>query len=55
MITEQGRTEFQRHTEALAGLRPVPDDIAQAHDLVDLLLLDIRKNGSQGYQIAVDI
>jgi hypothetical protein len=41
--------------DALAGIRPVADDVAQTIDGIDLLPFDILEHGLERLEVAVDI
>jgi hypothetical protein len=41
--------------EALGGVRAVADHVAQAVDLLDAPLLDVRQDGAEGFNIRMDI
>ena len=51
------RQTSQRHhqVDALARIGPVADDVAQAIDLGDALLPDIRQHGLERFEVAVDV
>jgi hypothetical protein len=39
----------------LARIRPVADDVAEAGDRIDLLLVDVGKDRLEGLEVAVDV
>ena len=55
VIAQQADVAAHHQIDALARIRAVADDVAQAIHLGDALLLDIRQNRLEGFEVAVDI
>src|SRR5262249_13384033 len=55
VIAEDRLIEAQHAIDALAGIRPVADDIAQAIDAVDALAGDVGQDGFERLEITVNI
>ena len=56
VVAEQDELAVHDQVDALARVRAVADDVAQAVDLLDRLLrLDVVQDGLEGFQVAVDV
>jgi hypothetical protein len=56
VVAEDHDLAFLPHElDALAGIRPVADDVAQTIDGIDLLPFDILEHGLERLEVAVDI
>ena len=55
MIAQEHHLALHDQIDALAGIRAVADNIAQAINLADLVVVDIGQDGLECFQIAVDI
>ena len=56
MVSHDGEDRFFHYqVQAFAGVGAVPDDIAEAHNFINILRCDISENGLERLQIAVDI
>jgi len=55
VVAQQAHLAFHRKIDALAGVGPVSDHIAQAVHLLDALLANIVQHGCESFQVAVDI
>jgi hypothetical protein len=56
MVADQADlTRLGREGDALVGLRPVADEVAQAPGLVGSGRLDVGQDGLESGQIAVDV
>ena len=55
VVAEKVEIEVSTLLEALARLRPVPDDIAEAVDRIDPLLLDVLERRLKRDEIGVDV
>src|SRR5690606_33281469 len=56
VVAEEGDLAVGHHrVEAFARPRAVADDVAEAKNLIDPLLLDMRENGLERFEVAVDV
>src|SRR5207245_947456 len=55
MVAQKDNLALHHQVNALAGIGPIAYDIAQAIDLGNTVFIDIVQNGSETFQITVDI
>ena len=53
--TEPAPAMVAHQLHALARIRPVPDDVPEAEDLVDMLAVDVSENRLECFEVAVDV
>ena len=56
MVTEnRQRTATDHQVQALARVRAVADDVPEADDTIDALLLNVSQYGGECFEVAVDV
>ncbi len=55
MVAQQADLALHDQVDALARIRPIADDVAKTIDLVDPLPADIRQDGLERFEVAMDI
>ena len=55
VIAENARVHFHDAVQAFAGVGAVTDHITQADDAIALLILDIRENRLEGFEVAMNV
>ena len=55
VVAQQDELAVHHQVDALARVRAVADDVAEAVDLADALGFDVRQHGLEGFQVAVDV
>jgi len=55
MVSQKAQFKITTQIDAGTGVGAVANDVAQTENLVDTLLLDVVKNSTQCFRIAMDI
>jgi hypothetical protein len=55
VVAEQADVALHRQVDAFARVRPVADNVAQAVDLRNPLLLDIGQDGLEAFEVAMNV
>src|SRR6478735_2079324 len=55
VIAEDAHLALHHQIDALARVRSVPDDVAQAEDFGDSLGADVGQHGLERFEVAVDV